>query len=139
MPVPLRRSEPSRPPDSSFSRSLPAVRAVGQVGLGDVAFRRLCQGGALLVAVLAALLVIVLVWQAWLAIETIGVRFFTNKIWDPEPTHRLFGARAFIYGTVATSVIAMLIAVPLGVGTACFLSEIAPSWLRRTGSFFVEM
>src|SRR5205807_6537420 len=50
---------------------------------------------------------------------------------DPEPTHRKFGALAFVYGTVATSAIAMIIAVPLGVGTAAFLSEIAPSWLRR--------
>src|SRR5206468_13050698 len=70
---------------------------------------------------------------------TTGFDFFTNKTWDPEPTHREFGALAFVYGTLATSAIAMLIAVPLGVGTAAFLSEIAPTWLRRSGSFLVEM
>jgi phosphate transport system permease protein len=106
---------------------------------GDICFRLLCQAGALLVIVLAILLVIVLVWQSWLAIRTIGIRFLTGSTWDPEPTHRIFGARAFIYGTLATSAIAMAIAVPLGIGTAAFLSEIAPGWLRRTGSFLVEM
>src|SRR5207247_343897 len=93
---------------------------------------------ALLVVVLAILLAIVLLWKSWLAIETINFGFFSTT-WDPEPTHRQFGGLAFVYGTVATSAIAMLIAVPLGVGTAAFLSEIAPTWLRRSGSFLVEM
>src|SRR5262249_40989677 len=93
--------------------------------IGDICFRLLCQAGALLVIVIAILLLIVLVWQSWLAIRTIGMRFLTDRTWDPEPTHQRFGALAFIYGTVATSAIAMAIAVPLGVGTAAFLSEIA--------------
>src|SRR4051794_38775483 len=107
--------------------------------LGDRLFRRICQGAALLIITLAGLLVGVLVWKAWLAIKTIGVSFFTRSTWDPEPSHRIFGALSFVYGTVATSVIAMVIAVPLGVGTAAFLSEIAPNWLRRSASFLVEM
>jgi phosphate transport system permease protein len=92
-----------------------------------------------LIIVLAALLFVVLVWKSWLAIKTIGIHFLTSTTWDPEPTHRSFGALAFIYGTVITSLIAMVIAVPLGVGTAAFLSEIAPLGLRRVGSFLVEM
>ena len=107
--------------------------------LADALFRRVCQTGALAVIGLAGLLLAVLVWKSWLAIQTIGGQFFTTVTWDPEPTHRQFGALAFIYGTMATSAIAMLIAVPLGIGTAIFLSEIAPGWLRRVGSFFVEM
>jgi phosphate transport system permease protein len=107
--------------------------------LVDTGFKLLCQAAAVLVIVLAALLVVVLLWKAWLAIQTIGLAFFTSKTWDPEPSHRQFGALAFIYGTLATSAIAMLIAVPLGIGTAAFLSEIAPGWLRRSGSFLVEM
>jgi phosphate transport system permease protein len=54
----------------------------------------------------------------------------------PEPR---FGVWVFVYGTLATSAIAMLIAVPLGVGTAAFLSEIAPAWVRRTCSFLTEL
>src|SRR5262245_47269246 len=105
----------------------------------DLAFRLLCQAAAVLVIVLAALLLAVVLWKSWLAIEAIGAQFFTTTTWDPEPTHRQFGPLAFVYGTLATSAIAMLIAVPLGVGTAAFLSEIAPGWLRRGGSFLVEM
>jgi phosphate transport system permease protein len=85
------------------------------------------------------MLLLVLTWQSWLAIRTIGVRFFAQTTWDPEPNHRHFGSLAFVYGTVATSLIAMTLAVPLGVGTAAFLSEIAPRWLRRPATFLVEM
>jgi phosphate transport system permease protein len=107
--------------------------------IGDSAFRLLCQAASLLVIALAVLLVAVLLGRAWLAIEATGLDFFTSSIWDPEPTHRHFGALAFVYGTIVTSVIAMLVAIPLGVGTAAFLAEVAPPWLRRAGSFFVEM
>src|ERR1041384_3119809 len=74
--------------------------------LGDVLFRLLCQGAALVVVILAALLLLVLVMKAWLAIQTLGTRFFTTTTWDPEPSHREFGALAFIWGTLATSAIA---------------------------------
>ena len=108
-------------------------------GVADALFKILCQSAAVLILILAALLAAVLVWKSWLAIQTVGARFFIDTTWDPEPTHRQFGALAFIWGTVATSTIAMLIAVPLGVGTAAYLAEIAPHWLRHIGSFFVEM
>src|SRR5438105_1949780 len=113
--------------------------SLGLNRLADAVFRLLCQTAALLVIVLAALILVVLLWKSWLAIQTIGGRFFLSTTWDPEPTHRRFGTLAFVYGTVATSAIALLIAVPLGVGTAAFLSDVAPGWLRRTGSFLVEM
>ena len=105
----------------------------------DGLFRLLCQAAALLVLVLAVLVTAVLAWKSWLAIRTIGISFLTSMTWDPEPSHRRFGALAFVYGTVATSVIAMVIAVPLGVGTATCLSEVAPGWLRRVCSPLVEM
>src|SRR5438046_2632589 len=88
--------------------------------LGDHVFRTACQAAALLVIVLAGLLFLVLVWKAWEAITTIGLHFFTGTVWDPEPSHRIFGALPFVYGTVMSSLIAMLIAVPLGIGTAAF-------------------
>ncbi|MBX9578959.1 MAG: phosphate ABC transporter permease subunit PstC [Gemmataceae bacterium] len=112
---------------------------IRHVVVGDTAFRLLCQAAAVTVVALAVLLVAVLVQQAMLAIRTTGVDFFTTTTWDPEPGHRKFGAVAFVYGTIVTSVIAMLVAVPVGVGTAAFLSEVAPRWLRRSGSYFVEM
>jgi phosphate transport system permease protein len=107
----------------------------------DALFRRLCQAAALVVIAVMVLLTVVLVWRASLAMQTLGLRFFTSTTWDPEESqeHRKFGALAFVWGTLTTSAIAMLIAVPLGVGTAAFLSEVAPRWVRRTGAFFVEM
>ena len=100
------RPRPARPDSSS--------RARVHLGRGRSSFRRLCQAAAILVIVLAAALVAVLVWQSWLSLTTNGLEFFVSTEWDPEPTHRKFGALVFVYGTVVTSVIAMLIAVPLG-------------------------
>src|SRR6266404_4705578 len=125
--------------EAATHRRLPGPMALGLGRLFEILFRVACQTSAILVIVLAALLVIVLLWKSWLAIRAVGLHFFISTTWDPEPTHRQFGALAFIYGTLSTSAIAMLIAVPLGIGTAAFLSEIAPGWLRRAGSFLVEM
>jgi phosphate transport system permease protein len=127
-----------RPSESSAPRPREGAASVFHQ-LGDRVFKLLCQSAALLIVGLAALLVIVLTVKSWQAIETTGLGFFATTTWDPEPDHRKFGALAFIYGTVATSLLAMLIAVPLGVGTAAFLSEIAPAWLRKGASFLVEM
>jgi phosphate transport system permease protein len=106
---------------------------------GDRVFKGICITAAGWVVFLFILLAAVLTWQSWTAITSNGLRFFTSSIWDPSDNVRDFGSLAFVYGTVATSAIAMLIAVPLGVGTATFLSEIASSGIRRIVSFLVEM
>jgi phosphate transport system permease protein len=108
-------------------------------GVGDMVLKLVCQCASLLVIAIVVLLVAVLIWKSWLSLQTTGTSFITTSKWDPEPTHRKFGALPFIYGTTVTSIIAMLIAVPLGVGSATFLSEIAPPWLQRTVSYFIEM
>jgi phosphate transport system permease protein len=117
----------------------PGRQRPGPRQFGDHVFREVCRAAALLVVALAVLFVIVLLWKSWPAMRTIGIQFVTETTWDPEPTHRVFGALAFVFGTVVSSALAMVIAVPLGVGTAAFLSEIAPGWLRRAASFLVEM
>ena len=86
-----------------------------------------------------ALLVVVLVERSWLAMGTFGLGFVTSPTGTPTPSRRIFGALSFVYGTVMTSAIAMLIALPLGVGTAAYLSEIASGRLKRVASFFIEM
>src|SRR5579862_8385899 len=83
---------------------------------GDRVFRGICALAAGWVVFLFFLLSAVLIWQSWSAITSNGMRFFTSSIWDPSDNVRDFGSLAFIYGTVVTSAIAMLIAVPLGVG-----------------------
>ncbi len=107
--------------------------------LGDRLIALVCQASALSVIAIFVALVVILFWQAWPAIRTIGVQFFITSRWDPQMDHREFGALTFVYGTVMTSAIAMLIAVPLGVGTTAYLSEIAPPWLRKSGAFLVEL
>ncbi|HLW67935.1 MAG TPA: phosphate ABC transporter permease subunit PstC [Gemmataceae bacterium] len=127
---PARTPAPSTRPNA-LERGLPVS--------GDAIFKLICQAAAWLVIVLFALLVGVIVWKSWESIQHNGLGFFFRSKWDPESTHRQFGALAFIFGTVATSIIAMVIAVPLGVGVALFLAEISPPWFRRIGSFLVEM
>ena len=96
-----------------------------------------CLAAAGSIVVLAALLLVFLVVDSWQAITTIGFGFFTQSDWDP--VHNRYGALAFVYGTLVTSLTAMVIAVPLSVGSAAFLAEIAPRWLRKTGSFLIEL
>ena len=77
------------------------------------------------------LLTVLLVYELWiassLARQKFGLAFFVTKLWDPVAEQ--FGALAFIYGTVVTSAVALLIAVPLGIGAAIFLAELAPQKL----------
>lgn len=73
-----------------------------------------------------------------------GLGFFTTSQWNPvskaeNPTGDTYGFLPFVYGTLITSIIALLIAVPLSVGGAIFLSEVAPKWLSTPVSFLVEM
>src|SRR5262245_19028652 len=110
------------PPGPSPLSDRPPSRAVA-LALYDRLFRLLCQAAAVLIILLALGLVVVLVDSSWLAIRTVGLSFLTQTEWDPQEDHQKFGALSFVWGTVATSAIAMLIAVPLGVGTAAYLSE----------------
>ncbi len=127
---------PSLPPALA---SRPTFKRQATADLGDRIFHWFCQGAAVVVLVLIAALVLILIRQSAQAITSpiVGAKFFTGTDWDPD--HDRFGALAFVWGTLITSFIAMLIAVPLGVGTAAYLSEIAPPWLRRIVSFLVEM
>jgi phosphate transport system permease protein len=114
--------------------SLPAT------GRGDSIFRWLCQSAGIFVLSVAAALVAVLVLQSWPVLKNLfEYKVLTSSDWNPNARPPVFGALVFVYGTLATSVIAMLIAVPLGVGSAAYLSEIAPPSVRRTCSFLIEL
>ena len=100
------------------------------------------SAGLVILAVVLGL-VGVLVVQSWPALREAGSNgLFTSADWVPKPRDgepQRFGALAFVYGTVVTSIIAMLLAVPFGVAAAAFLSEIAPPWLRKAGAFLIEL
>ena len=99
-----------------------------------------------LLLIVASLLIILLVldigyelWQnSTLSREAFGWGFIFSSEWDPALSFQ-FGALPFILGTLVTSIIALLIAVPLGLGTAIFLSELAPSWIKQPLSLLVEL
>ncbi len=108
---------------------------------GDFLFWGICRLAALGIIGLFLLLVAVLFHQSWLALQTLGINVLQWD-WDPgvAPGHpAVYGMLPFIWGTVATSALAMLLAVPLGVGTAAFLAEIAPPGVRKVASFLIEM
>ncbi|APV44938.1 phosphate transport system permease protein [Dehalogenimonas formicexedens] len=105
--------------------------------IGDVLFSGLTGIFTLLTGAILVALATVLAIQAWPSIEKFGVSFFTSSVWDP--VKEVFGAMPAVFGTLASSVLALVIAVPISLGTAIFLSELAPKWLRGPGSFVIEM
>ncbi len=116
----------------------PSAPRSAPITVGDRAFSWLCQGSGVFVLSLAAALIAVLAYQAWPALTRFGEwRVLTSANWDPD--RGAYGSLLFIYGTLATSTIAMLVAVPLGVGAAAFLSEIAPGRVRRVSSLLLEL
>jgi phosphate transport system permease protein len=82
-------------------------------------------------------LIIALNIDAWPAIEKFGASFLTSISWDP--VRELFGALPAVYGTLLSSVIGLIIAIPVSLGSAIFLSELAPDWMSRPCSFLIEM
>ena len=119
---------PAFPPKSVLSRAI------------DRLFGVVCQACGYLILLVVLSLVVLLVQQSWPVLSRLGhYQLLTSSDWNPTAPEPVFGALVFIYGTVVTSAIAMLIAVPLGIGTAAFLSEVAPAWVRRTGSFLSEL
>jgi phosphate transport system permease protein len=84
---------------------------------------------------------LLLVFELWqgsvLSRHKFGFAFFVTRVWDP--VFDQFGALPFIYGTVVTSVVALLIAVPLGIGAAIFLAELAPARVSDTLEFFIDL
>ena len=104
---------------------------------GDVIFRWL----TLVMAFSVLVLVILVGWQLWrnssLAIHKFGFHFLNTSKWDPVAEE--FGALPFIYGTLISSLIALVIAVPLSIATAVFLTELAPMWIRQPLVSLIEM
>jgi len=92
---------------------------------------------AALVLVLLASVLLSLAYGAWPALKTFGWRFMTTEVWNPVTEK--FGALAPLYGTVVTSIIAMLIAIQIAFGIAVFLTETCPRWLRTPIGIAIEL
>ncbi|WP_423226988.1 phosphate ABC transporter permease subunit PstC [Marinobacter halodurans] len=120
--------------------SIPATDArTGRTGhLADKAFRGLTQFFALLVALSVLGVFITLLVGAWPALEQYGFfNFLTTNDWNPVTD--VYGAVAPIYGTLVTSLLALLIGVPVSFGIALFITELAPVWLKRPIGVAIEL
>jgi phosphate transport system permease protein len=112
-------------------------RRIGSSTLGDAVFFNLTRAFALIVLAVLAGIIVSLVYAAWPSIQRFGLPFLWTSEWNP-PAER-FGALVPIYGTVVTSIIALLIAVPVSFGIALFLTELSPAWLRRPLGTAIEL
>ena len=104
---------------------------------GDRIFAGVLRLVALAFVALVVALIVTLVVASTPALKTFGWRFVVGTDWNPVAEH--FGALPFVYGTLVSSLLAMLLAVPLGIGAAIYLAELAPSHLRPPIGFLIEL
>ncbi len=103
---------------------------------GDKIFSNLTRVLAFVIVVILLGLVVVLFIDAMPAIRQFGLSFLTSSVWDP--VRQAFGALPAIYGTLLSSLIGLVVAVPISLGAAIFLVELAPSWLKGPASLVIE-
>jgi phosphate transport system permease protein len=113
------------------------AKILDRLRLGDIIFRNITRAAAITVLVILGGVIVALITGAWPALKTFGFRFLIDDSWNPV-TER-FGAIAPIYGTIVTAFIAMLIAVPVGLMIAVFLTELCPMALRRPIGIAIEL
>jgi phosphate transport system permease protein len=124
---------------ANATRALPKDRsgALGRMKFADSGFRVMTFAAALLVLALLLGVTISLLIGAWPAFSHFGLHFFVSDAWNPPKED--FGAAAAIYGTIVTSIIAMVIGVPVGLGIAVFLTELCAPALRRPIGIAIEL
>ena len=113
------------------------VETARRAGAGDTRFRILALAAALAVLAIFGGVIVSLVIGSMPAFKAFGFGFITTEAWSP--TRERFGALAPIYGTLVTSLIAMVIAVPVGIGIAIFLTDLCPRLLRRPIGIAIEL
>ncbi|WP_257286569.1 phosphate ABC transporter permease subunit PstC [Endozoicomonas sp. SESOKO1] len=104
---------------------------------GDSVFHRLSFASAVLIFLVLIGIILSLIDGGWQALAKFGPGFIFNNTWDPVGGE--FGAAAAIYGTLVSSLIAIVIAIPIGLGTAIFLAELAPEWISRPVGMAIEL
>jgi phosphate transport system permease protein len=113
------------------------ARVLGKLRLSDKAFRVITRSAAILVLLILGGVILSLIVGSMPAFNALGLEFFTTQRWNPVTEK--FGLLAPVYGTIVTSLIAMLIAVPVGLMIAFFLTELCPMWLRRPIGIAIEL
>jgi phosphate transport system permease protein len=113
------------------------AKVLDRLRLGDAAFQQVTRAAAIIVLLLLSGVIISLVQGSIPALRTFGFGFLISERWNPVT--EIFGALPAIYGTIITSLIAMLIAVPVGLMIAFFLTELCPQLLRRPIGIAIEL
>lgn len=104
---------------------------------GDAVYRAVLTGLACLLPLLLLTVAVELFTNSWPAIKRFGPAFAWTSVWDPVA--EVYGAAPMIFGTLMSSLLALLIAVPLALGVSIFLTEFAPRWIRQPIAFLVEL
>jgi phosphate transport system permease protein len=125
----------NKPKSSNSSNWRRRLSPTGNVG--DAVFRLVMFGAAVSMMLIVVAMIVALASHSVLSIREFGFQFLSGREWDPVKGK--FGALAFVYGTVASSLIALVISVPLSLGIAIFLVEQAPPSLARPITFLVEL
>jgi phosphate transport system permease protein len=115
------------------------AKALSAFKLGDVTFYWITRLSAISVLLILGGIIVSLIVGALPAIREYGFAFLTTQRWAPQADPPVLGALGPIYGTLITSFIAMLIAIPVGLGIAIFLTELCPQWLRRPIGIAIEL
>jgi phosphate transport system permease protein len=122
---------------AAASEASARTKVLDRLRLGDAIFRHLTRAAAIGVLLLLSGVIISLINGSLPAFEKFGLDFLTSSRWNPVTED--FGALPAVYGTIITSSIAMLIAVPVGLMIAFFLTELCPMWLRRPIGIAIEL
>lgn len=134
--VSRQRGGESRP-GSSPIRISTSVPITAKSNLGDFIFKNLTLLFAIFVFSLVFLMAFEMYRGSQESISKFGWKFLTSTTWDPVQDE--YGALPFIFGTVVSSILALILAIPLGLGVAVLLSELAPGWLAVPTGFVVEL
>jgi phosphate transport system permease protein len=121
---------------NKLSSNQPVTSFAGK-HFGDHVFKWLTLLMAFSIFALIALIGFELFNGAKLSLHTFGSRFLTTSDWDA--VNEKFGALPFIFGTLVSSAIALLIAIPISIATAVYLTELAPLWIRQPLTMFIEL
>jgi phosphate transport system permease protein len=111
--------------------------AIEGASTGDRIYRIVTTAFAVSIPLLLCFIALEIVAGAWPALSKFGLSFLTSSTWDVGAGE--FGAAPMIYGTVVSSVLALILATPFALGVAVFLSEFAPAWLRQPVAFLVDL
>ncbi|HUO52159.1 MAG TPA: phosphate ABC transporter permease subunit PstC, partial [Gemmatimonadaceae bacterium] len=122
---------------SAPNPTAPAPVTIEGKSRGDAVYGSVITAFAACIPLLLAAIATAILVAGWPALRKFGFGFLTTSVWDP--VNGQFGAAPAIYGTIVSSLIALIVATPLALGVSLFLSEFAPAWLRQPVAFLVDL